>query len=40
MIKKIKYFIQAFFIYLFFVIAKLIGLNLSRFLFSFLFKII
>ena len=30
MIKPIKYFIEAFFVYLFFLIAKLIGLSLSR----------
>jgi len=40
MIKKIKYFIQAIFVYLFFIIAKLIGLNLSRLLFSFIFRTI
>ena len=38
MIKLIKYFFEAFFIYLFFVIAKLIGLKLSRSLFSSFFK--
>ena len=40
MIKKIKYLIEAIFIYIFFGIAKLIGLKLSRNFFSFLFKII
>ena len=38
MIKPIKYFIEAFFVYLFFLIAKLIGLSLSRKIFSFMFK--
>ena len=38
MIKKIIYFFQAIFIYSFFLIAKLIGLTLSRILFSFIFK--
>ena len=38
MIKPIKYFFEAFFIYLFFLIAKLIGLSLSRKFFSFIFK--
>ncbi|MDC3127330.1 lysophospholipid acyltransferase family protein [Candidatus Pelagibacter bacterium] len=40
MIKKIKYLIEAIFIYTFFGIAKLIGLRLSRNLFSFIFKVI
>ncbi len=40
MIKSVKYFFEAFFIYLFFLIAKLIGLSLSRKFFSFIFKII
>ena len=40
MIKIIKYFFEAFFIYLFFLIAKLIGINFSRKLFSSIFKII
>ena len=39
MIKKIKYFIEAIFVYNFFAIAKLIGLKLSRKLFAFIFKI-
>ncbi len=34
MIKPIKYFFEAFFVYLFFLIAKLIGLSLSRKFFS------
>ena len=38
MIKPIKYFFEAFFVYLFFLIAKLIGLSLSRKIFSFIFK--
>ncbi len=38
MIKIIKYFIQAFFIYLFFLIGKLIGIKYGRALFSFIFK--
>ena len=39
MLKKIKYFIEAIFIYTFFGIAKIIGLELSRNLFSFIFRI-
>ncbi len=38
MIKITKYFFEAFFIYLFFLISKLIGLTLSRIFFSFIFK--
>ena len=38
MIKPIKYFFEALFVYLFFLIAKLIGLSLSRKFFSFIFK--
>ncbi len=38
MIKLIKYFFEAFFIYLFFIIGKIIGLSYSRSLFSFIFK--
>ena len=38
MIKSIKYFFEALFIYFFFLIAKLIGLVLSRKLFSFIFR--
>ena len=37
-IKFIKYFCQAFIVYLFFIIIKIIGLNLSRKFFSFLFN--
>ena len=37
-IKIIKYFFQALFVYLFFIIIKIIGLTLSRKLFSFLFN--
>jgi Kdo2-lipid IVA lauroyltransferase/acyltransferase len=37
-IKILKYFIQAIFIYLFFIIIKIIGLNFSRKFFSFFFK--
>ena len=40
MIKPIKYFFEAIFIYLFFFIAKLIGVSLSRKFFSYLFKMI
>ena len=40
MIKSIKYLIEAFFVYSSFLIAKLIGLKLSRKVFSFIFKII
>ncbi|MBD1150476.1 lysophospholipid acyltransferase family protein [Pelagibacterales bacterium SAG-MED29] len=36
--KPIKYFFEAFFVYLFFLIAKLIGLSLSRKVFSLIFK--
>jgi len=38
MIKPIKYFFEALFVYLFFLIAKLIGLSLSRKIFSFIFR--
>jgi len=38
MIKPVKYFFEALFVYLFFLIAKLIGLSLSRKFFSFIFK--
>ena len=38
MIKIIKYFLEAFFVYFSFLIAKIIGLTLSRKFFSFLFK--
>ena len=37
MIKKINYFLQAFFIYLFFLIGRCLGLKISRKIFSFLF---
>ncbi len=40
MIKKIKHLIEAIFVYMFFGIAKCIGLKLSRKLFSFIFKVI
>ena len=36
--KSIKYFIEAFFIYIFFIIIKIIGLQNSRFLFSYIFN--
>ena len=36
--KIIKYFFEAFFIYLFFLISKILGINLSRKFFSFFFK--
>ncbi len=39
MIKILKYFFEAFFIYLFFLIAKILGLKLSRKLFSTIFRI-
>ncbi len=38
MIKKISYFFQAIIIYLFFFVGKLLGLNLSKKIFAFLFK--
>ena len=37
MIKHLKYFFQSIFIYLFFLVAKVIGLNLSRKIFSYIF---
>ena len=40
MIKMIKYFLQSIFVYFFFIIGRIIGLNLSRKLFSNLFSII
>ena len=40
MIKKLKYFIEAIFIYSFFGITKLIGLTLSRKLFAVVFKVL
>ena len=39
MIKIVKYFFKSFFIYLFFLIAKILGLKLSRKLFSTIFRI-
>ena len=39
MIKMIKYFLQSIFVYFFFTIGRIIGLNLSRKLFSILFSI-
>ena len=38
MLKTVKYFFQAIVVYLFFIIIKLIGINLSRIFFSFLFN--
>ena len=38
MIKKINYFLQAILIYLFFLIGRIIGIKLSRKIFSFLFS--
>jgi KDO2-lipid IV(A) lauroyltransferase len=38
--KIIKYFIQAFIIYIFFIIIKILGLNISRKLFAKIFQII
>ena len=40
MIKKINYFLQAILIYLFFLIGRIIGIKLSRKIFSFLFSFI
>ena len=37
MIKKVRYFIQSLIIYLFFFVAKIMGLKLSRYIFSYLF---
>ncbi len=37
MFKNIKYFIQAIFIYLFFLLGRILGVNLSRKIFSFIF---
>ena len=37
MIKKINYFFQSIFVYLFFLIGRIVGIKLSRFLFSILF---
>ena len=38
MIKTIKYFFEAFFLYLFFIVAKLLGLSISRKFFAFFFQ--
>ena len=40
MIKFFKYFFQAIFVYLFFIIGKLVGLKLSRIIFSTIFKLV
>ena len=40
MIKIIKYFLESIIVYFFFIIIKIIGLNLSRKIFSTIFKII
>ena len=40
MLKKINYFFQAIFVYSFFLIGYVIGIRLSRFLFSFLFLLL
>ena len=40
MIKKINYFVQAFFIYLFFFIGRIFGIKISRKIFSFLFSFV
>ncbi|MDA9180733.1 lysophospholipid acyltransferase family protein [Pelagibacteraceae bacterium] len=40
MIKKINYFIQALFIYLFFITGRVLGIKISRKIFSFLFSLI
>ena len=40
MIKKINYFAQAFFIYLFFITGRILGIKISRKIFSFLFSFI
>ena len=40
MIKSVKYFLEAIFIYFFFLIGRIIGLNASRLLFSNIFKLI
>ena len=37
MMRKVNYFLQSIFIYLFFIISKIIGIKLSRSLFSFIF---
>jgi len=38
MIKKINYFLQAFLIYLFFLIGRILGIKISRKVFAFLFS--
>ena len=40
MIKFFKYFFQAIIVYLFFIIGKLVGLKLSRIIFSAIFKLV
>jgi KDO2-lipid IV(A) lauroyltransferase len=40
MIKKINYFLQAFLIYLFFLIGRILGIKISRKVFAFLFSLI
>ena len=40
MTKKINYFLQAFLIYIFFFIGRVLGINVSRFIFSFIFSLI
>ena len=40
MIKFLKYFFQAIIVYLFFIIGKLVGIKLSRIIFSSIFKLI
>ena len=40
MIKFFKYFFQAIIVYLFFIIGKLVGLKLSRIMFSTIFKLV
>jgi len=40
MIKKINYFLQAIFIYSFFLIGRILGIKISRKIFAFLFRFI
>ena len=40
MIKKINYFLQAFLIYIFFLVGRILGVNISRLLFSFIFSLV
>ena len=40
MIKKIFYFFQSVFIYLFYLLSKIIGLKLSRIFFSLIFRMV